>query len=453
MHSFEINVSEGPLRSASGICRRCKRHWPGRRFACSCGVLLLIVAYVLAAFHSAGKLIHISPQVKNITDVDGWPWTPANVTESWHRSYGGLGMCTSDELLEAFREFSGSQPHKRVYFKSRLGDAGQDVVRLAGWWLPAAESPGLSAEERPPRIVISHGFQRNSLDHTVQLTGYMLRSMGISVLLVDLRDHGASAVSAHPLVLWGWAFPFDLLGAWDYAVKDPDGELGGPAGPERVGVMGFSMGGYVAATAFGMDHQVPAAWLDSPLIHLQETLHAQIKRKLFGMWVIPQLIAPLALRIAEWQAGVDLEEHCPSKSLGEARAGYRMAMSGQASVPGSMPRSMASEGAAAPLPRPVAVLGNELDDKTPPSQQRGILDLLYASPASYDVREDWMPRMRCGLATHVTLHNWRPAEYSARLCKFWHGALEGGNASLCRGLRSFADCPWDECPEWPWAST
>ena len=37
---------------------------------------------------------------------------------------------------------------------------------------------------------------------------------------------------------------------------DPDGLLGGSVPPSSVGLMGFSMGGFIASTAFGMERRV-----------------------------------------------------------------------------------------------------------------------------------------------------------------------------------------------------
>lgn len=60
----------------------------------------------------------------------------------------------------------------------------------------------------------------------------------------------------------GDAYVYDVLGAWDFVVADPDGKLGGPRSSDLVGVMGFSKGAFVSTTAFGMEGRIPGAWAD-----------------------------------------------------------------------------------------------------------------------------------------------------------------------------------------------
>ena len=53
-----------------------------------------------------------------------------------------------------------------------------------------------------------------------------------------------------------------ISGAWDYAKDDPDGLLGGPMEASKVGLFGFSKGGFTALNAFGLEGQIPAVWVD-----------------------------------------------------------------------------------------------------------------------------------------------------------------------------------------------
>ena len=84
------------------------------------------------------------------------------------------------------------------------------------------------------------------------------------MLVSNLSDQCFSANSSTRTVEWGHAYPFDLLGAWDFAVNDPSGVLGGKRPPSQVGLLGLSMGAFLTASAFGLEPQVPAVWVDSP---------------------------------------------------------------------------------------------------------------------------------------------------------------------------------------------
>ncbi|OLQ10945.1 hypothetical protein AK812_SmicGene5257 [Symbiodinium microadriaticum] len=86
----------------------------------------------------------------------------------------------------------------------------------------------------------------------------------------------------------------DVLGAWDFAVEDPEGLLGGPLEKRKVGVMGISMGGLAAFTAFGYEPDIPAAWIDAGVYDLQDELSFQISAAL------PLGPADPALALAKW---------------------------------------------------------------------------------------------------------------------------------------------------------
>merc|ERR1712157_321169 len=109
-------------------------------------------------------------------------------------------------------------------------------------------------------------------------TAHFLRSMGYSVLINNLRDHGYSNPSQKHLQEWGDAYTYDLLGAWDYLASDPDGTLGGPLPSRKVGLMGQSKGGFLTLNAFGLESQVPAAWVDSPAYTPRAVFAAGVER-------------------------------------------------------------------------------------------------------------------------------------------------------------------------------
>jgi len=150
-----------------------------------------------------------------------------------------------------------------VYFPSRPGPKNEPLVNISAWWLPPLARPGVDPKTAP-RIVALHGLGSNNNHCGVQATCFLLRQMGFGCLTPSVRDYGLSGHSAHPTVMtWGYDYHLDLLGAWDYAVKDPDGILGGALDASKVGIAGFSKGAYGAAIAFGLEKRIPGAWIDS----------------------------------------------------------------------------------------------------------------------------------------------------------------------------------------------
>lgn len=356
------------------------------------------------------------PKVWKVADGDNM-YTPMNMTGHPQCSVvqDEMGSCASTALLAEFLRYSQEHPWKLVRFPSRRGNADQQGVELTGWWLPAADP-------QAPRIVVGHGYRRNFDAHYVQLPAYLLRSIGFSVLIPSYRDHGLSQNSTRPFCTWGYAYPYDLLGAWDFAVNDPTGELGGAVPAGKVGLMGFSMGGFVASTAFGLEPQAPGLWLDAAAFDVRSALAGGVDSTLhtsgFG-----KLLAPLSVLMAKHIAGVDPSLNSPTSALQHATPG--------------------------PVPRPVALLGNSIDALIQPSQPEAYRNILHSNPALYNFTLDHHPSYRCGTETHVNLYLWRPNDYRQKLCDFWSSVFHSDSADcgLAR-LPSFPQCAGDavDCP-------
>jgi dienelactone hydrolase len=138
----------------------------------------------------------------------------------------------------------------------------QDSVRLSGWFIPAATG----AERDGATLILVHDWTWNRLgdaaaDLLADLSGatpvellrlaHALHHEGYHLLMFDLRNHGESA--AQPPVTFGQAEANDLLGALAYIQARPE------VSPERVGVIGFSMGANAVLYALPRTDQIGAA--------------------------------------------------------------------------------------------------------------------------------------------------------------------------------------------------
>jgi len=366
--------------------------------------------------------------------------TPENMTRSmW------FPACTSTYLVEEMAEFNKQHEYKLVRFQSRAGDAGQPSVTLDAWWLPVSHTS--------PRVVIVHGNNENFNDWSVQLPGYFLRSMGFSVLIPNLRDHGSSGVSsggAPPdrgaASTWGWAYHLDVLGAWDFVVRDPKGELGGPMDMKKVGLQGHAMGGFSVATATGIEHNVVGAWLDSPVFDPRHILRFHLER-LLGV------AAPLFLH-ASWffankLAKADLAHATPAKAA-EARvaslssgsfdcsAGYANWEHGwsggkKAWCCRTTGRGCAPDEKAA---KSLIFACAATTDRAVPASEAGLLvaELGGAGGEAFEVVEHHSSPAACGSSSHLALAVWKPDLYRQKLCQFWSRALrrDRGECGLAR---------------------
>ena len=106
-----------------------------------------------------------------------------------------------------------------------------DGVQIRGWYLRQAEAK--SAEPQRPLMLFFHGNAGNRLG---RMGWYRLfRDFGVDVLAIDYRGYGDSEGSPSEVGLHA-----DAAATWNYAVNT----LG--YAPERICVMGVSLGGAVA---------------------------------------------------------------------------------------------------------------------------------------------------------------------------------------------------------------
>jgi len=337
--------------------------------------------------------------------------TPDNISYKVYPGFMFLGYCASEALMEDFYEKSEQEPWKLVNFPSRQGAADQETAQLAAWFLPA-QGPGV---EESPLVVVVHGYGANGYDQSVQLVGHLLRSLGISVLVLNLRNHGLSSNTSTMYETFGWAYHLDVLGAWDYAVADPQGQLGRARPPSQVGILGFSMGGLAVANALGMEPRIPAAWLDSALFDPREALRGGVAE------VAGDAIASLGLDLSWWFVhritGVNVDLRLPATSLALRHRARRR----------------------------VALVANKADTTVTMYHAEHYLKAFQQNSESYQLSMEYLVDCECTPETHVNIHVWRPDSYRRRLWSFWKEVFQM-NQSLLAGLVHFQQCATAQCP-------
>lgn len=177
-------------------------------------------------------------------------------------------------------------PH-HVRMPSRDG-----LAHVDGWYLPA--------EPRQGAVVLVHGRSvgRGDAGRTTPLAlAERLRATGLSVLLIDLRGHGASSPSR---LSYGWHERHDVLGATDFLLA-----LG--YAPGRIGVLGVSLGASTAVLAAADEPAIGALVADSAVASF-ETMLARQFAKLSRM---PRWFLPGTLAIGRLLLGVDVRRVQP----------------------------------------------------------------------------------------------------------------------------------------------
>jgi pimeloyl-ACP methyl ester carboxylesterase len=111
-------------------------------------------------------------------------------------------------------------------------------VRLAAWYLPSRNGAA---------VVLRHGA--GSTRSSVLEEAAVLADNGYGVLLTDARGQGESEGRA---MAFGWYGEEDIAAALDHLATRPEVD------PDRLGVVGLSMGGEEALGALGVDDRIAA---------------------------------------------------------------------------------------------------------------------------------------------------------------------------------------------------
>jgi dipeptidyl aminopeptidase/acylaminoacyl peptidase len=168
-------------------------------------------------------------------------------------------------------------------------DAG---IQISGWWVPARDPDA-------PAVVVVHGHTACKRDPDVLLPAGMLHRAGISVLLIDLRDHGEST-DEDGRYAGGTEEYRDVLGAWDWlrTVQSV------PA--DRIGLLGISLGAATVLIATGEEPGVAATWEDSSFADISVAIRAELRRNGY-----PEFLEFGGVTMAKLISGDDLRSRSP----------------------------------------------------------------------------------------------------------------------------------------------
>jgi fermentation-respiration switch protein FrsA (DUF1100 family) len=235
--------------------------------------------------------------------------------------------------------------------------ASRDGLRLGGWFVPGTA---------PLRgtVIFCHGHN-GSLDPDLKYVP-AFHGHGYSVLQFDFRAHGRSQGR---YVSMGYYERLDLLGAVDYVQA---------RGIDRVGVLGFSLGGAVSISTAAQCPAIAAVVSDGGFGRIQPTLAAGIHERGVPTW-LARLLAPIVARIAGWHLGCDLAAADPLRWVGQIS------------------------------PRPVLLIHGGRDTFVPLAE----VEALYA--AAGNPRELWIVHE----AEHRRVDDARPEEYMERILAFF----------------------------------
>lgn len=146
-------------------------------------------------------------------------------------------------------------------------------VTLSGWYIPG--------EREGPTVILVHGIGAvRSANRLVDLASRLV-DRGFNILMFDLRCHGTSGGE---FISAGYFERQDLLGAFDFLLR-----RGIP--PERIGIVGFSMGAATTVLAAAEEPAICALVVDSSYAKASALIAQETARKTdIPEWISPMFI-------------------------------------------------------------------------------------------------------------------------------------------------------------------
>jgi fermentation-respiration switch protein FrsA (DUF1100 family) len=244
-----------------------------------------------------------------------------------------------------------------------------DGIELVGWFIGSPQGEAA--------VILGHGFSRSRQE--MLDVAAMLHNNCYNVLLFDWRAHGKSGGKR---TTFGHKEVEDLAAAVRYVASRPEVD------PERIGVLGNSMGAAIAIRAAAILPQLKAVVSDSPFTSLEDSIEVGVRRRgPLGVWPL----RPLAQFFGLKTIGIDPDLVRPIDDIDDIS------------------------------PRPVLIMHGGRDELIP--EDAGAR--LYA--AASEPKMLWYAPD----AAHVELAAEYPDEYEAKVVAFLDAALKGQQAASC----------------------
>lgn len=239
--------------------------------------LLVVVGYVGAGVYIYNRLSSVQPACANL---------PAAQTDNMPSAFNAFSVDTTLFQMPNF---------EAVSFPSR-----SDNFNLSGWYVPAE-----NATADTPAVILVHGLNGCKRSSAILLPAGMLHRAGFHVLMLDLRDHGDSAIEDGRFA-GGTEEYRDVLGAWDWLVNDQG------IAPEHIGLFGTSLGAASVLNAMADEPRIAAAWEDSSFADLRVALEDFLTYNGF-----PTFFAPAAPFVGRIISGDDITSPSPLSSISQ----------------------------------------------------------------------------------------------------------------------------------------
>lgn len=212
----------------------------------------------------------------------------------------GLAWFVANQVLRRRLPDPATDPADLGLDQEPVTFTSQDGLRLGGWFIPAAR--GQASAPARGTVIFCHGHA-GSLEANLKYVPAFHRH-SYDVLQFDFRAHGRSEGR---YVSMGYYERLDLWGAVRYLQE---------RGVDRMGVLGFSMGGAVAISTAAECPALAAVVSDGSFARIRPTLSQGLRERGLPAWLAGSL-APFVLLITGWRLRCDLRAADPLKWIGQ----------------------------------------------------------------------------------------------------------------------------------------
>ena len=196
----------------------------------------------------------------------------------------------TDWPVDDFSPFYMPTTYETVSFSSR--DAN---LQISGWYV--------EADPAAPVIIVVDGLGGCKYAQATLVPAGILWRDGFNVLMIDLRNTGDSDFDNGYSAIGNKEYA-DVLGAWDWLVQEKG------FAPERIGILGNSLGAGAVLFAFQHEERIAAIALNSPFANLPQIIREEMQNKGY-----PSFLAPAAILVGRLVGGENLVAHNPVDAL------------------------------------------------------------------------------------------------------------------------------------------
>ena len=292
---------------------------------------------------------------------------------------GALGFLTLSGLTAWFLTHPPQEGNATTQLDNdvgwvRLSVPTRDGAKLAAWYGPTINPAGT--------VIVAHGI--SSTHRHIAGKGNMLRRLGFNAFVFDFRGHGLSDPG---VVTLGAREVDDLIDALDVVVGLPGVD------PQRVAVIGDSMGGAAAIMAAARDPRIAAVVAESAYARLLDTTDESFEEFL-RVPAFP-FAGPVQL-FARLFSGIDPGQVNPADDIGRIS------------------------------PRPVFIIHGQTDRYVPAEVGQELYE------AAGEPRVIWQPPS----VGHVGAYSQRLGDYAVRVNAFLRQALGRPNPNVAAAVAS-----------------